>query len=70
MSLADGDIKSILTDTANMAIQGNVAMHVTHPFWNLTDVSPADGDIKSILTDTANRAFQGNVEMEMAPSGG
>ena len=31
MTLADGDIKSILTDTANRSIQGNVAMHVTHP---------------------------------------
>ena len=30
-SLADGDTKSILTDTANRVIQGNVAMHVTHP---------------------------------------
>ena len=30
-SLADGDTKSIQTDTANRAIQGNVAMHVTHP---------------------------------------
>ena len=28
---ADGDTKSILTDNANRAIQGNVAMHVTHP---------------------------------------
>ena len=31
MTLADGDIKSILTDTANRSIQGNVAMYVTHP---------------------------------------
>ena len=30
VSLADGDTKSILTDTANRAIQGNLAMHVTH----------------------------------------
>ena len=29
--LADGDTKSILTDNADRAIQGNVAMHVTHP---------------------------------------
>ena len=29
--LADGDIKSILSDTAKRSIQGNVAMHVTHP---------------------------------------
>ena len=31
MTLADGDFKSILTDTANRPIQGNMAMHVTHP---------------------------------------
>ena len=31
MTLADGDTKSILTDNANRAIQGNVAMNVTHP---------------------------------------
>ena len=31
VTLADGDTKSILTDNANRAIQGNVAMHVTHP---------------------------------------
>ena len=29
--LADGDIKSILSDTAKRSIQGNAAMHVTHP---------------------------------------
>ena len=31
VTMADGDIKSILTDNANRPIQGNVAMHVTHP---------------------------------------
>ena len=31
VTLADGDTKSILTDNADRAIQGNVAMHVTHP---------------------------------------
>ena len=31
VTLAYGDTKSILTDNANRAIQGNVAMHVTHP---------------------------------------
>ena len=31
VTLADGDTKSILTDNAKRAIQGNVAMHVTHP---------------------------------------
>ena len=29
VTLADGDTKSILTDNANRAIQGNVAMYVT-----------------------------------------
>ena len=29
MTLADEDTKSILTDNANRAIQGNQAMHVT-----------------------------------------
>ena len=29
--LADEDTNSILTDNANRAIQGNVAMHVTQP---------------------------------------
>ena len=31
MTLADGDTKSMLTDNAKRAIQGNVTMHVTHP---------------------------------------
>ena len=31
MTLADEDTNSILTDNAKRAIQGNVAMHVTHP---------------------------------------
>ena len=37
MTLADEDTNSILTDNANRAIQGNVAMHVTLPggqLWN------------------------------------
>ena len=29
VTLADGDTKSILTDNANRAIQGNQAMHMT-----------------------------------------
>ena len=31
MTLADEDTKSIQTDNANRAIQGNEAMHVTQP---------------------------------------
>ena len=31
VTLADGDAKSILTDNAKRAIQGNVAMPVNHP---------------------------------------
>ena len=31
MTLVDEDTKSVLTDNANRAIQGNVAMHVNHP---------------------------------------
>ena len=31
VTLADEDTKPILTDNANRTIQGNVAMHVTHP---------------------------------------
>ena len=31
VTLADGNTKSILTDNADRAFQGNVAMHVTHP---------------------------------------
>ena len=37
MTLADEDTNSILTDNANRAIQGNVAMRVTQPggqLWN------------------------------------
>ena len=36
MTLADEDTNSILTDNANRAIQGNMAMQVTQPggqFW-------------------------------------
>ena len=31
VTLVDGDTKPIPTDNAKRAIQGNVAMHVTHP---------------------------------------
>ena len=31
VTLVDEDTKSILTDNANMAIKGNMAMHVTQP---------------------------------------
>ena len=47
MTLVDGDTKSILTDNAKRAIQGNVAMHVTHPVnlaEDLTDVTLVDED--------------------------
>ena len=68
MTLVDGDTKPILTDNANRAIQGNVAMHVTHPVnlaEDLTDVTLVDEDIMSILTDNANRAIQGNRAMHV-----
>ena len=68
MTLADEDTKPILTDNAKRAIQGNVAMHVTHPVnlaEDLTDVTLVDEDIMSILTDNANRAIQGNVAMHV-----
>ena len=68
MTLVDGDTKSILTDNAKRAIQGNVAMHVTHPVnlaEDLTDVTLVDGDTKSILTDNANRTIQGNQAMHV-----
>ena len=68
MTLADEDTNSILTDNANRAIQGNVAMHVTHPVnlaEDLTDVTLVDEDTKSILTDNANRAIQGNQAMHV-----
>ena len=49
VTLADGDTKSILTDNANRAIQGNVAMHVTHQVnlvvKFLTKVVPSGGKI-------------------------
>ena len=37
VTLADGDTNSILTDNANRAFRGNVAMQVTQPggqLWN------------------------------------
>ena len=68
VTLADKDTKSIGTDNGNIAIQGNVAMHVTHPVnlaEDLTDVTLVDEDIMSILTDNANRAIQGNWAMHV-----
>jgi len=35
VTLADEDTNSILTDNANKAIQGNVAMQVTQPSWKI-----------------------------------
>ena len=35
VTLADEDTNSILTDNANRAIQGNVAMEVTQPGWKI-----------------------------------
>ena len=49
VTMADGDTKPILTDNANRAIQGNVAMHVTHQVnlvvKFLTKVVPSGGKI-------------------------
>ena len=49
VTLVDGDTKPILTDNANRAIQGNVAMHVTHQVnlvvKFLTKVVPSGGKI-------------------------
>ena len=49
VTLADVDTKPILTDNANRAIQGNVAMHVTHQVnlvvKFLTKVVPSGGKI-------------------------
>ena len=49
VTLPDGDTKPILTDNANRAIQGNVAMHVTHQVnlvvKFLTKVVPSGGKI-------------------------
>ena len=49
VTLVDEDTKSILTDNANRAIQGNVAIHVTHQVSLvvkfLTKVVPSGGKI-------------------------
>ena len=50
MTLADKDTKSIPTNTANMAFQGNVAMQVTQPLEPMQVTSPDD----QILTNLEN----------------
>ena len=60
VTLADEDTNSILTDIANRAIQGNVAMQVMRP----GDQIWKQCKFKSIQTDNVNRAIQGNVVMQ------
>ena len=45
VTLADEDSKSILTDNANRAIQGNEAMQVPQPGGKLIQVVPSGGQI-------------------------
>ena len=49
MTVADEDTNSILTDNANRAIQGNVAMQVTQPGWKNCNIGwqvmPSGGQI-------------------------
>ena len=56
MTLADEDTDSILTDNANRAIHGNVAMQT----YNLVD----DEATNSILTGNPNKAIQGNLPIQ------
>ena len=56
MTLADEDTNSILTDNANRALQGNVAMRVTQPggqLWNqaMQVTSSDDQILNSFATD-------------------
>ena len=55
MTLADEDTNSKLTDNANRAFQGNVAMRVTQPggqFWNqaMQVTSPDDPILNQFAT--------------------
>ena len=73
MTLADEDTNSILTDNANRAFQGNVAMRVTQPggqFWNqaMQVTSPDDRVAKCQIFYTI---WLPTLElMQVAPSGG
>ena len=82
MTLADEDTNSILTDNANRAFQGNVAMRVTQPggqLWNqATQVAPPDDQILNechlvaqFSTDAGGTTLWPKLQlMQVAPSGG
>jgi len=63
VTLADGDTKPILTDNANRAIPGNVAMYVTHQVnlvvKFLTKVVPSGG---KFATNASRAIWWSNLE--------
>ena len=66
MTLADEDTNSILTDNANRAIQGNVAMQVTQSGGQLWK----KWKWRRLVDNFAiSRTIQGNVVMQVTKSG-
>ena len=81
MTLADEDINSMLTDNANRAIQGNVAMRVTQPsgqLWNqamqvmslMTQFRIYLQQIRNALVPWLYIWWPNLQPMQVAPSGG
>ena len=71
VTLADEDTNSILTDNANSAIQGNVAMHVTLPGGQLWNQCKWCHLVAKFTTNASSAIWWPNLKlMQVAPSGG
>ena len=71
MTLADEDTNSILTDNANSAIQGNVAMHVMLPGSQLWNQCKWRHLVAKFATNASGAMWWPNLELiQVAPSGG
>ena len=71
VTLADKDINSILTDNANRAIQGNVAMQVTQPGWKMCNKCKWCHLVAKFGTNASGAIWWPNLQpMQDAPSGG
>ena len=71
VTLAAEDTNSILTDNANRAIQGNVAMHVTLPGGQIWNQCKWRHLVAKFATKVSGAIWWPNLElMQVAPSGG
>ena len=68
MTLADEDTNSILTDNANRAIQGNVAMQIIQSDYQEIRTCICERNAKLILRNTGNLKLTKSISLEIKQS--